>query len=324
MTLSRLGRQADNVPAGQASAGSSVRFARDGSRMWWGGEDTPGPPAVLPEGFAAHLTVAVSPSRPGHSVTIDYRVNGGPIRETAARSEFHPLGANPRMFLATLPGAAEGWVEFLPVLRFAGQPISPRLAESAEPNRYRLGGAAKATPDPASTALPAKAKPKLEPKPRWRWDTRFLFSLSASVRKQAIGPTPDGLRINWLDVDGSFAGPELSGVFLPGAADWMRIRPDGMAIVDARACLETPTGARIDLTYGGRLDLGADGYARGLRADFPQLPPLVVTPTFATSDKRYEWLNRAQCIGVGRVDAAGLRYGFDAYLVRVGDDRDTE
>jgi hypothetical protein len=224
------------------------------------------------------------------------------------------------MFKATLPGAADGWVEFLPVLRFAGQPISPRLAESAEPDRYRVGAAAKAMPDPASIALPTMAKPKLEPKPRWRWDTRFLFSLSASVRKQAIGPTPDGLRINWLDVEGSFAGPELSGVFLPGAADWMRIRPDGMAIVDARACLETTMGARIDLAYGGLLDLGVDGYARALREYFPQLPPLVVTPTFATADKRYEWLNRAQCIGVGRVDAVALRYGFDAYLVRVGDE----
>jgi hypothetical protein len=246
-------------------------------------------------------------------VTIDYRVNGGPLRETGARSEFHPLGANPRMFLATLPGAAEGWVEFLPVLRFAGQPISSRLAESAESNRYQVGAAAKPTPDAASTALP-------KPKPRWAWDTRFLFSLSASVRKQAVGPTPDGLRINWLDIEGRFAGPDLSGVFLPGAADWMRIRPDGMAIVDARACLETRTGACIDLAYGGRLDLGVDGYARALRADFPEFPPLVVTPTFATVDNRYEWLNRAQCIGVGRVDAAGLRYGFDAYLMRVGDE----
>ena len=45
----------------------------------------------------------------------------------------------------------------------------------------------------------------------------------------------------------------------------------------------------------------------------------MVTPTFATADKRYEWLNRAQCIGVGRVDAVALRYGFDAYLVRVGE-----
>src|SRR5271156_4824505 len=169
MTLSRLGREADDVPAGRASAGSSVRFARDGSRMWWGGEDTPGPPAVLPEGSVAHLTVAVSPSRPGHSVTIDYRVNGGPLRETAARSEFHPLGANPRMFLATLPGAAEGWVEFLPVLRFAGQPISSRLAESTERNRYRVGAAAKPTPGAASTALP-------NPQTRRDPDPRVLFS----------------------------------------------------------------------------------------------------------------------------------------------------
>ncbi len=29
---------------------------------------------------------------------------------------------------------------------------------------------------------------------------------------------------------------------------------------------------------------------------------MVVTPTYATADPRLEWLNRAQCVGVGRVE----------------------
>ena len=50
-----------------------------------------------------------------------------------------------------------------------------------------------------------------------------------------------------------------------------------------------------------------------------ELPPVVVTPTYATADARLEWLNRAQCIGVGRVDMTALRVEFDVYVVRVGE-----
>ena len=44
-----------------------------------------------------------------------------------------------------------------------------------------------------------------------------------------------------------------------------------------------------------------------------------MTPTYATADPRLEWLNRAQCVGVGRVDMSALRVEFDVYVVRVGE-----
>jgi hemoglobin len=53
--------------------------------------------------------------------------------------------------------------------------------------------------------------------------------------------------------------------------------------------------------------------------EYDRLPPVVVTPTYATADPRLEWLNRAQCVGVGRVDMAALRVEFDVYVVRVGE-----
>ncbi len=87
----------------------------------------------------------------------------------------------------------------------------------------------------------------------------------------------------------------------------------------SRRVLETRTGERIYGSYGGLFDLGPDGYARALRDDFDPLPPVVVTPMYATADPRFEWLNRAQCIGVGRVDMSALRVEFDVYVVRVGD-----
>ena len=76
--------------------------------------------------------VAVSPVRPGHAVTVDYRVNEGPVRQAIGLPEPRVHDLNARIFRAVLPGQSGGLVEYLPVLRFAGQPISPGLGESAE------------------------------------------------------------------------------------------------------------------------------------------------------------------------------------------------
>jgi hypothetical protein len=44
----------------------------------------------------------------------------------------------------------------------------------------------------------------------------------------------------------------------------------------------------------------------------------VVAPTYTTADQELAWLNRAQCIGVGRIDMKALRAEYDVYLVAVG------
>jgi Protein of unknown function (DUF3237) len=154
---------------------------------------------------------------------------------------------------------------------------------------------------------------------RWDWDTTFLWAGTVAIRKEVIGAMPDGLRINWHVTEGRFAGPRFEGVVLPGGANWLRIRKDGVAIVKVTECLQTPTGTRIDCLYDGILDLGADGYGRAMRGDFGVLPPFVLAPTYATADKELAWLNRAQCIGVGRVDMKRLRAEYDVYVVSVGD-----
>jgi hypothetical protein len=125
------------------------------------------------------------------------------------------------------------------------------------------------------------------------------------------------LRINFEVTDGRFVGPRFEGVVLPGGVKWMRIREDGVAVVNVTECLQTQTGARIDSLYGG-LDLGSAGYARATRGKFDLLPPFVVAPTYVTVDKELAWLDRAQCIGVGRVDMKALRAEYDVYVVSVG------
>jgi Protein of unknown function (DUF3237) len=322
------------VPLGQAPLARSVQRARDGSILWWGDADTPVPPAITSPGAAASVTAAVSPVRPGHAVTVEYRVNGGPVRQAIGLPEPRVHDAKARLFRAVLPGQADGLVEFLPVLRFAGQPISPRLAELSDCPRYQVDGAATVHPKspsdrgtPASVAAANSSAPlgaALAAEPCWAWSTRFLGSLTATFREEAVGVVPDGLRIDWHVKEGSFVGPGLDAVTLPGAADWMRIRNDGVAIVNVQACFETRTGARLYSSYSGILELGRDGYARALRNELPPLPPVVVALTFATADKELEWLNRAQCIGVGRVDTTAPSVELDVYVLEVGGRRHAE
>jgi hypothetical protein len=75
--------------------------------------------------------------RTGHDLAVEYRVNGGPVRQAVALPAPRIQNSDARLFRALLPGQPPGLVEFLPVLRFGGQLISPRLAESAERSRYQ-------------------------------------------------------------------------------------------------------------------------------------------------------------------------------------------
>jgi Protein of unknown function (DUF3237) len=87
-------------------------------------------------------------------------------------------------------------------------------------------------------------------------------------------------------------------------------------------CLQTTTGARVFCSYGGIVDLGADGYARALRGEFDPLPAFVGTPTYQTADMQLAWLNRCQCVCVGRVDMKALRVEYDVYAIEVGGRKD--
>jgi hypothetical protein len=298
----------------------SMQRARDGSLLWWGDTDTPVPPAVISPGAPAAVTVAVSPMRPGHAVAVEYRLDGGPVRQAIALPVSGAHDANARIFRALLPGQPEGLIEFLPVLRFAGQPISPGLAESAEYSRYRVGRVAA----PLASAGSSTQSDEPAGKPGWKWDTKFLWTGIILVRKEVVGDLPDGLRINWFLVEGSFVGPEHSGTVLPGAADFMRIRQDGIGLVNVTELLQTRRGALLYCTYGGIFDLGPDGYARALRGEFDPAPPFVVTPTYTTANKELAWLNRTQCIGLGRVDMKAMQLVYDVYAVRVGDRKSAE
>jgi hypothetical protein len=317
--ISPLGLRDTSALTDSIAPAGFLREARDGSILRWGETGMPGPAQIVPPGIAPPVTVAVAPMRPGHTVSVEYRVNGGPVRQAIALPD--PPTSNPtgRLFRAVLPAQSGGLVEYLPVLRFAGQPISPRLGELAETSRYQVGGGALPL---VAAQPPATPSADLVAKPRWDWIGKFLGSCTIFLRKEVVGTMSDGLRVDWHFKEAHFVGPHLEGDFLPGSADWMRVRPDGVALVQVIGCLQTTTGARVFCSYGGIVDLGADGYARALRGEFDPLPAFVGTPTYQTADMELAWLNRCQCVCVGRVDMKALRVEYDVYAIEVGGRKD--
>ena len=125
-----------------------------------------------------------------------------------------------------------------------------------------------------------------------------------------LGETPWGRRRIIAITGGSFAGLRMSGIVLPGGADWQIVRADGVAYLDARYTLETADGALVYVEnrgyrHGPREVI--ERLARGADVD-PGLYYMRTTPWFETSDPRYAWLNRIICVGTGarRADAVEL------------------
>ena len=228
------------------------------------------------------IHVSISPCLPCHGVVIEYRVNDGPIHSVPAL----PFPADPssttRRFQAVLPANQFGRVEYIPTLLLNGVAISPRLRQNPpEISQLQL--------------LPHTHLPERHPKaneiaayqskanPLWGWNSNFLGSLTARLRQEYVGPTPDGLRINWHVVEGIFYGPGFEASVCAGATDWMRIRPNGIGVIDVKATFKTMDGFLILVSYGGIVDLGPDGYQEILEGRANSFPPVVVTPTYVTA-----------------------------------------
>ena len=81
---------------------------------------------------------------------------------------------------------------------------------------------------------------------------------------------------------------------------------------------ETDDGALLLSRYYGIFDLGPGGYERALHNEHDPMPPLVLAPQFVTSHPNWLWLNRLQCLAVGRVTMADLLVRFDLYAIRAG------
>ncbi|MFI6645791.1 DUF3237 domain-containing protein [Streptomyces sp. NPDC050504] len=116
-------------------------------------------------------------------------------------------------------------------------------------------------------------------------------------------------------VGGTFEGPRLSGVVLPGGADWQVLHPDGTASIDTRSTLRTHDGAHLYLSTNG-IRHGSPEVIRRLNAGDPVDPAAYYFRLFCrfeTGDERYRWLNRTLAVASAARTASTVRY--EAYAL---------
>ncbi|MDG2089663.1 MAG: DUF3237 domain-containing protein [Gammaproteobacteria bacterium] len=95
---------------------------------------------------------------------------------------------------------------------------------------------------------------------------------------------------------GTFSGPGLNGIILPGGADWMT-QESGHSSLDVRVTLQTDDGEYIYLSYVGVMHPTESGlYWK-------------VTPNFQTSSEKYDWVNHIVAVGQGYLEDGDFANG---------------
>ena len=150
-------------------------------------------------------------------------------------------------------------------------------------------------------------KPKLE---------LIMLYTAKLAEPEIIGPTPEGIRVNFYVTGGEVTGPKIVGKFRSVGADWLTIRRDGMAVLDVRATIETRDGALIYAQYNGTIDMGEDGYDKFLQGVMPPSGIVIRTsPRMIASDSRYLWVNRLHCVGIGNAFLDRSEVTYDLFAV---------
>jgi hypothetical protein len=147
--------------------------------------------------------------------------------------------------------------------------------------------------------------------------TELLFDMQVELGEaQQVGATPRGSRVIAPLTGGMFAGPKLKGDVLPGGADWLLTRADGVREPDVRLTLRTDDGHLIYMSYRGINTITPEIIQR-LRHGEPVSPSeyyMRITPVFETGAERYGWLNRIVAVGVGQRLPTAVRHTVYAIL----------
>ena len=288
-----------------------MKITNDGMSLWYGTPDAPAPlDAVVPRG-AASLVVGVSPPNPTNSVQVRYRVDGGFTQSVPGREIRTDHARQAQYFAVDFPPISSGRVvEFCPVFSCGGRQVPSPPADSRFPAKFLL-------PSPAMGAdTTPGGNESQEGRQRFALDLTYLGAMKVRfIEPQVVGETPEGVRFNYYAKDGHVVGPKLVARLLPGAADHLFVRPDGVGVIRVRATLATNDGAVLETEYTGSLELGPDGYAQAVKGNLPRLLPLVICPRVLTGHPKYLWLNRLQCLGIGVVNLSASEMNYDLFAV---------
>ena len=143
-------------------------------------------------------------------------------------------------------------------------------------------------------------------------NTRLLMVMHVKVGPLLnIGAVPHGTRRTAPLAGGTFEGPRLRGIIVPGlSADWQLLRSDGVLEMDLRFALRTDDGALISMSSFGLRHGPPDviaALARGETVD-PATYYFRTMPRFETSHPAYSFLNRLIAVATGDRRADGPIY----------------
>jgi hypothetical protein len=109
---------------------------------------------------------------------------------------------------------------------------------------------------------------------------------------------------------GTVKGPKINGEVLPGGADWLLMRSDGVSQLDVRVTFCTDDGALIYAYYRGIVKVAPDVMERMQQGEDvgPSEYYFRTTPAFETGSEKYGWLNQIIAVGVGSLASGKVRY----------------
>ncbi|MGD8189196.1 DUF3237 domain-containing protein [Brevibacillus ginsengisoli] len=129
---------------------------------------------------------------------------------------------------------------------------------------------------------------------------------------QELGMTQKGKRRIIHITGGTFEGPNIRGMVLPGGADWQLIRYDGVKEIVARYTLQTDDGNMIYVVNRGVLIDPKQEIEKLKKGESvsPEAYYFRTTPTFEVEGDKYSWLTRPLFLGIGEPNPEGVNIRF--------------
>ncbi len=116
-----------------------------------------------------------------------------------------------------------------------------------------------------------------------------------------IGETPGGRRRVIPIIGGTVSGPGVSGRVLPAGADFQRVRPEGVAELDARYVLALDDGTHVFVANRALRRASPEVTERLVRGEAvdPSLVYFRCTPSFEVPPGPWRWLMEHLFVGTG-------------------------
>lgn len=129
---------------------------------------------------------------------------------------------------------------------------------------------------------------------------------------QELGMMKKGKRRIIPITGGTFEGPNIKGIVLPGGADWQLIRSDGVKEIEARYTLQTEDGSLIYVVNQGFLHDPEQVVERLKKGEDVSQKAYYfrTTPIFEVATDKYSWLTRTIFVGIGQPNPSGVQIRF--------------